>query len=178
MILPVITVNDIAAIKPISDNIDSAKRIMPYVTEAQDLDIRPFLGDPLYYAFIEGVLASPQTEIYTDLLNGKEYVKDDHTIYFCGLKTVIAYFAYARFVKNQSAQVTRFGITKKVTDYSEPISDEKVADMSGEARSNAMGYLSQVETFLDENDATYTLWGVDESKKPGGKIKISVVKNY
>ena len=174
----VITVDDIAAIKPISDNIDSAKRIMPYVIEAQDLDVRPFLGEPLFYAFIEGVLASPQVEIYADLLNGKEYVKDENTIYFDGLKTVIAYFAYARFLKNQSTQVTRFGVTKKITDYSEPVTDEKIADLSGEARSNAMGYLAQVETFLDENDATYTLWGEEASKKPSGKIKISVVKNY
>lgn len=182
MITKLIQISDIKAIKPISDNIDVA-RLDPYIIEAQDLDIRPFLGDPLFYDLVEGVNASPQSTKYLELINGKSYTNSyGHTIYFDGLKVAIAYFAYARFMQNQGINVTRFGIVKKLNDTSEPIDQAAIDRFVGNTRSIGNSYIAQVEAFLDDDyrqtTRVYPLWREEEPKKPRSKFKITPVKNY
>jgi len=174
-----ILTTDIKEIKPISDNIDSVERINPYIIEAQDLDIRPFLGDPLFYALVEGFTASPQNTDYLALLNGKSYTTScGFTIFFDGLKIAIAYFAYARFVSSQGINITRFGVVQKTNEFSQPVTVEMVDRIAGNARSVGLSYLHQVEEFLDENTTTYPLWRQSDKKRPRGKFKITSVKNY
>lgn len=174
-----IQTSDIKLIKPISDNIDSVERLEPYIIEAQDLDIRPFLGNPLFYDLVQGIVSTPQDSKYIDLLNGKSYTPSDgYTIFFDGLKISIAYFAYSRFITFQGINVTRFGVVQKVADYSTPITVEMIDRIAGNARSVGLSYLQQVEDYLDDNCETYALWGQSGRKKPRGKFKITAVKNY
>lgn len=174
MTTKLITTSKIKEIRPISDNIDSVDRLDPFIIEAQDLDIRPFLGDPLFYDLVKNV----QLQKYIDFLNGKEYEYDDNMIFFDGLGIVIAYFAYARFIKHQGVNITRFGIVKKINDTSEPIPQETIEALEGAARSTAVAYLNQCEKFLDSNMITYPLWRVEESKKPRSKYRVTKVVPY
>lgn len=178
MTTKLITVNDIKSIKSISDNIDNVERLDPYIIEAQDLDIRPFLGELLFY----DIATNPSTTPNAKLLAGGTYIDDTYTLFFDGLKIAIAYFAYARFIANQGINITRFGIVKKLVDNSEAISQETVSHLAGNARSVGQAYLVQVERFLD-HDATittplYSLWRQELSRGPKAKVRITKVQNY
>ena len=105
-----INLSDIQEYKPVSSNISSINRIEPYIMEAQDLDIKPFLGDDLYYALIEGKADAK----YLLIIEGGSYENaNGNTIYFEGLRPALCYFAYARLIENNPLHVTAFGVVKK-----------------------------------------------------------------
>jgi hypothetical protein len=181
MTTKLIQTSNIKDIKAISDNIDVIERLDPYIIEAQDLDIRPFLGEPLFYDIVSTFMDTPNN--YQILLNGGDYINNDnHTLYFDGLKVATAYFAYARFISNQGINITRYGIVKKMNENSEAVDAATVDRLAGNARSIGLAYLNQVETFLDDDYSkttrAYPLWKEEESKKPTTKYRITKVQNY
>ena len=53
-----ITLADIQTLKPISANVNEVKQLNTYILEAQEFDLRPFLGDEFYLALVAVVLGS------------------------------------------------------------------------------------------------------------------------
>ena len=147
--------SDFAAYREISVNVDSAKRIDPYVVEAQELDLRPFLGDVFY----QEILSSPST--YATLLDGGTYAYGDYNYTFKGLKAALVYLSYARFVNNDDVKSTPAGLKRKITNESEFLSEKTLARIVANAREIAAAYLDQCKTFLCRNSTTaiYTNYG-------------------
>lgn len=82
------------------------------IDEAEIADIRPRIGTALYNA-----LTDERCEI---LLNGGDYADERGKLHsFVGIKTALAYYAYARIVKQGGITVTRFGVVRKDDEYSE-----------------------------------------------------------
>src|SRR3990167_8784079 len=118
----IITISDIqAAIPDMSVNIEEEK-VTRYIAEAQEFDLKPVLGRALHFAFVDGLAASPQEQIYVDLFEGKTYLDTglNQNISFGGVKKAMIYWAYARFLNNQDTNVTSFGIVQKENEYSKP----------------------------------------------------------
>lgn len=88
------------------------ERVNTYIRESEMIDLKSALGDALFLA----VKANP--EQYDKLLNGGEYEVSGEKRIFSGLKTTLAYYAYARVVKNGNGNVTRYGFVNKETEYS------------------------------------------------------------
>jgi len=87
MLKPVtITLADVKALHPTAE-LDGAV-LEPHIQKAQDLDLRPVLGDVLYYDFMSKFLVTGDASyaIYQTLLNGGSYTYAGNTIYFDGLK--------------------------------------------------------------------------------------------
>lgn len=158
-----ITIADFDDYRDITSNLDSTKRLDPYIVEAERFDFRPLLGSQLYYEFINNL----STQKYVDLLNGKNYTPTGYTaaIDFKGIKPVLVYFTYARFLLNDNIKSTVSGFVRKINEFSEPVSESTIARLSSQARASAMSYWQETMLFLNTYTTTYTLWG-DTSTLP------------
>lgn len=144
---------DILKFYPIGHNVGS-KRVDPHILRAQQSDLKPFLGDALYFDFITNVT----TTKYVNLLNGVTYENDGHNIFFNGVKPLLASWAYARIEKKNSIFVTRGGNVKKETDQSTQMTNAEIDAEKTSAESEALRLQREVWTFLDQNRTTYPLF--------------------
>lgn len=167
-----ITLADIQAYRPVTSNIP-AGRIDPFIAEAQDLDLRPLLGDSLYYQVIG------DTSGYADLISGVDYTNDDDvTIPFAGLKPVLVYFALARFMVHNSDTTTVFGEVRKTNEFSSPTPEGALAHKINQLKSIARAKWEDVVKYLNEHDdeTIYDNWTNTCSNKSGpNTIHISAV---
>ena len=97
--------------REISQHVDQ-KKIEKYIRESELLDIKKTLGDELYLD-----IKSNQDK-YKLLIEGGEYDNCGHKECFQGLRSALAYYTYARIVKNGDNNVTRFGLVQKDSEYS------------------------------------------------------------
>lgn len=153
-----ITLNDLKLLRPTAE-LDGV-RYEPYCLEAQDQDLRPILGDGLFYDLMNEFYdtGDDMYTAYQELINGKSYSYNGQTIYFDGIKPMLGYFTLARLVQNHSTHVTRFGVVQKVVTQSQPVDPQTIRQIVNELRSNAQTYINQTKQFLLHNQTTYTLY--------------------
>lgn len=159
-----ITISEVSQLsRDMSKHVD-ADRMSAYIRESQEIDIKSALGDALY------IDLTTNTENYSDLLNGTQYEVCGKKKVFAGLKTALAYYVYARIVKNGDGYVTRFGYVNKDSDYSNrPDMREKVMAYN-DAFSIADKYLKECVEYLNDNRDKFPLYN------KGGKIKANRTK--
>lgn len=149
-VYPLLTAKEVPELsRDMSVHIDS-KRVETYIRESENIDIKAALGDALFLAI------KKNPEKYTDLLKGGTY-KDcgGNTATFIGLKTALAYYTYARVVKNGDGNVTRFGFVNKDSEYSNK-SDVREKTMAyNEAFSIADTYLKECLNYIVANKDKY-----------------------
>lgn len=153
--------------RPVSNHVDTEK-INAYIAEAEDMDVRPSLGDALYMD-----IASDK-EKYELLLNGGSYEsRCGLTKYFSGLRKAIAYYAFARTVKNIELNVTAFGLSYKEDDYSSrPSLKEKIMAYN-DAFSVGDRYMKECVEYLNAKKDMYPLYkGVGNVAATRNKIRI------
>lgn len=159
----IITLQDIKQLRPTAE-LDGV-RWEPYALEAQDQELRPILGDGLFYDFMTKYhsTADPSYTKYQELLNGKVYTYHGQSIYFDGLKPMLGYFTLARLVQNNQINITRYGVVTKVIPQSQNVDGQVLRQVVNELRSNALTYKNQVDTFILQNQTTYSLFIGSES---------------
>lgn len=159
----IISVEYMRKFRPIAANIDD-ERVKMYIEEAEHFDVVDAIGAELYQRYEAlGVIAVDKegTELQDDksnpiyslmegdlptdeykLLNGG-YYKDacGQLQRIEGLRVSVAYLAYARFLRNQSINVTRYGVVQKVADDSTPTSDRNIAAAAADAERVGKAYL-------------------------------------
>jgi len=111
---PLITRSDIARYKQIAKTPHDDK-LNEQILDAQLLDVAPLVGEGLF----NKIVAAPQD--HTDLLDGGIYEHDGISYTNYGLKMVLAYFAYARYIMFSSAIDTPFSVVEKLSDNSRPV---------------------------------------------------------
>ena len=154
----IITIQDIKEYRPLAQL--DAQRVDPYIAEAQENDLRPALGDVLYYDFITNI----DTAKYRELLNGKTYMKGTYNIFFPGIKPMLCYHALALITQNNSINITSYGVVQKRVDGSEPLDQRTLGALVTELRDVANSYQSRVIEFLRDNPTTYPLFNVSNQK--------------
>jgi len=171
-----ITITDIQAFKPMSVNIDVSKKLTTFIREAQEFDLRPLLGDEFYLAIVSDFEASPSLQVYGDLFNGVTYIYGGHTYQHDGLKSVLVYYAYSRYLNNAQTNQTAFGVVEKVNEHSNPISEKTLSRQVGQAISGAKAYEQRVIDYLVRNESTYPLWKCFKTNKKTGGIRITSIR--
>lgn len=172
--MSLITVNDIKDIKQISDNLQPEK-IIPFIDEAGELNIKPEMGPALYKAFKDSIASTTATAIYDTLMDGEAYVCGNDTIDFPGVKPAIAYYAYSRYLSEQDTISTVGGLVTPISNHSERISEKSLQRKIGQARSAASHYIDEMHRYLSEKSASYPLYKGDGRKRKSGKIRITSV---
>jgi hypothetical protein len=170
-----ITLADIQALKPISVNINETKALKPFILEAQEFDLKPFLGDAFYIALMTDFDASPSLSTYSDLFNGSTYTYNGETYQHEGIKNMLIYYAYARYINNAQTNVTPYGVVNKLTQDSEKVSEKTLARLVGQAVSGAKVYEQRVKEFLIRNLTSYPLYKCVTNNNRTGGLRISAI---
>jgi hypothetical protein len=168
-----ITKTDFAAYRNLTLNMDDTKRLEPFILEAQRLDLSTILGKRLYFDLLKyldsynaGIAAQtelapyqPTTDeqVFQNLLNGTtyNYTWPDQSItakIYAGLKPVLVYLSYARFVRSDNVRSTQSGFVKKTVDFATQITDKEIQAVASRAEADANAFFSATEDFMADHD--------------------------
>jgi len=171
-----ITILDIQEFKPISKNTDTQKKLDPFIQEAQEFDLRPFMGDEFYLKLIAEFktlpIPFPDTN-YSDLFNGSIWTKNGRTYENPGIKAVIVYYSYARYINKANTNSTAFGMVGKNNPDSTPITDKTINRLVAQAMNGAKAYLNRVEYFIQCNKDLFPEYDCGIDLQKSGSIRIS-----
>jgi hypothetical protein len=138
---PLITRAEIARYKQVSKTPNDAK-LNEQILDAQMLDVAPLLGENLY----NKIMATP--EEYTELLEGGAYSHDGVSYNNYGLKMVLCYFAYARYIMFGSEVDTPSGFKEKLSNESRPVEFGNKKTIYSLNRDSAMMIWDNVNNYL------------------------------
>jgi hypothetical protein len=113
-----------------------------YIEEAEMQDIKPIIGDALFFD-----IADNQSK-YEQLLDGGMYENKGEKRGFAGLKRTLAYYSWARLVKSGINHLTRFGYVAKNDDYSHAVDWKERQAAYNDAYAVADGYMNECLAFL------------------------------
>jgi len=158
--IALVTLTDLAGYRHVADSVKNSAVWPQFVSEAQQLDVKIWLGDALLNELATQAATSPASFSAANLalLNGGSYVYNTRTYLFQGLKACIMYYAFARFTSHQPYNYTAAGITVKDTDFSTPASDKAVQRLATEAKLTADAIKSEIRTYLRRHATTYPLY--------------------
>lgn len=162
-----LALTDFQDIKEVSVNLNDA-RILPYVREAQRIELVKFLGEAQYYALLDQ-WDSGDSDFDGDtdmqaLWDGASYTYSGQTVHCHGLKLVLLYYSLARFMKQQDINITSYGVRiLNDGDLSEREQMSQIRTKAGELMSIAFIYQDECRRYLDANVADFTLWGTTSS---------------
>lgn len=147
---------DLTDFRDISANIADEK-INIFIREAQSIEARGFLGNSLWYLMQNDWNGTDfDDDRFNDLWFGADYTnKDGETIRFNGYISAVSYFTYARFLKQQQVNVSRFGVESVQNEISEDISNAQVRSKEKDALQVAFNYQNDTECFLLDKDTIY-----------------------
>ena len=164
-----IDVEYIRRFRPIARN-KADHRVEVYIREAERLDILPVIGAELYERFCQlgrivvdeqgnelqdesgvPIRALCEGDLPTEefkLLNGGSYVGcNGEKRRFEGIRTALAYLAYARFVRNHSTNVTPYGVVTKIGEDSTPVDARTIAAVALDAQRIGQAYLQGAQDY-------------------------------
>jgi len=147
-----ITLADIRVVKSIALNIHQEKELVPYILAAQNFDLQKFLGDSFYLDLVANI------GNYNTLFNGGQYTYNGVTYVLNGLKDLIVYYTYARYVNNSNIIATPTGFVNKTNPYSEQVTEKTIARLVENVRNEAVFIEDNIKNFLDRNNSDYPLW--------------------
>lgn len=161
---PLITRNDIAEYRQITENVHATKVINQHIVDAEFMDLQKLLGSELY----NDLKCNYTSTEYATLLNGGTYTYLGTTYTNVGLKVVLVHYAYGRYILQGSQTDTPFGYVEKLNDTSQQVSLEGKKTMSKMNQQIAFNYWENVKQFLDRNSTDYPLWDSNCMKRSGG----------
>lgn len=138
-------------VRDIAANID-ASRLHNFIREAENIDIRSAIGAELFrkldnigpFRVVDGEIVGDYdlTTEEKNLLVGGYYTSScGCSEYFEGLLLALGYFAYARLVREQSLNVTAYGVVVKEGELSSPADTRAIAAAALNAQNIAEAYL-------------------------------------
>jgi hypothetical protein len=162
-----IGLTDIKLFKGISSNLNQPKDLIPNILEAQDFNLRPFMGESFYLELLDEFESSPSLnpQIWKDLFSGVRYTWEGKQYEHEGLRAVLIYHAYASYQSTAGSTDTPFGRRHKSSDHSERVSDKTTSRLIAQARAGAMSHQERVALFLNRYSENYPLWECSGGKK-------------
>lgn len=125
-----------------------------YIREAQLFDLKPLVCDDFFQDLTSG---NPMRD-YDLLLYGGNYTFQERNYYFEGLKAVIAYFAYARYVFTSHQTDTPFGIKEKNYHDGTPLTQAERRDMRTIYLQNADILWKDCVKYIERNIKNFPEW--------------------
>lgn len=171
--MSILTFQQQTAIKPISKN--NANQFSQLYNEVMNIDLPNLMGA----AFVTALKANSTDERFTNILEPNVYENCyGNDVAFEGLRYVIAYLIYARYVRAVNSIDTFSGIVRQNRNDSEHVSDGTIRAMQQEAKDAAVSQLRLIEDYLTENSSEYPEWEKGLSKKGFRPRIINLRKTY
>lgn len=125
-----------------------------YIQEAQFFDLKPLCTEP----FFEDLTEETPERDYNTLLNGGNYEYKGKKYHFQGLKAVIAYFAYARYILLGHQTDTPFGVKEKRNQDSEALPQAERRDTRLLYVQNANTLWVDCKNYIERNLHLFPEW--------------------
>ena len=136
-----ITLEDIIRYKQISTK-PNLKKLNEIILDAQLIDLQPLIGERLY----NRIVANPSD--YTELLDGGAYDYNSEAYTNYGLKMVLVYFTYARYMMFGGFTDTPSGTVVMRKDNSDPIDTTSKRNIYQLNRESAIQLWANVSSYL------------------------------
>lgn len=141
--------DDQQAIKPISEN--NEQKWSQMATEVQLIKLKELMGADFY----QDVLANPTGTYNAQLIDGATYTIDDVSYTFSGLKYVLAYLFYERYIMENNAQDTYVGLMQNDNPNAAHVSFAQKKNMAQEMRRIANDHWKDCYQFVCENSTEF-----------------------
>lgn len=151
--------------RPISAKTDEDK-LTAYIVEAEQMNIKPVLGDSLFLHILE---KGEEDEKIERLLKGGTYNVAGTIYSFAGLKAAMSYYVFAKYLMVGDFNATRFGISVKDDSYSSHISSAERSNAYSDTLEVANCYLQDCVAYCKR---TGLMTGSPGSQKATGAVKI------
>lgn len=137
--------------RPISVHVNESD-INTFIDETEQMDVIPAIGSELFLMVRDSLC----NEKYRILLEGGVYQgKDGKRRIFKGLKTAMAYYVYARLVKNDGRILSESGFLSHNDEYGSKPDDKQKYASYNDALNVAKRYLMDVLEYLKTTDSTF-----------------------
>lgn len=161
----IITNDEFKAYRNITYKVDENK-ITNSIKQAHS-DLKEVLGDAFYF----DVIKNQNESSYSELLSGDEFDIDGNIFIQDGLKSLIADYAYARYLYEVNINHSPFGMVQKQSNNSEPIDRNMIRDLVKQVNIDASRKFEIIKVYLDANKETFKVWDkqrdVDTEDGPG-----------
>lgn len=102
-----------------SGNMDYGRQILPIVEEVETMTVKQRLGDPLYLHILSYLDGGGEDDSLSMLLAGGRYTdRNGVERVFAGLYKAIAYYVYARMLRNPNGFLSATGFRQPTDSYS------------------------------------------------------------
>lgn len=147
-------------IKPISNN--NANRYDQLALEVENSELLDLISIEMY----QDLLNNPTTTDNANLLNGCSFTNGNgNTITHHGLRYVLAYLNYSRYIAESSIVDSYTGFVQQNRQESTHISDGLITRMQNANRKIALTAWETIREFLDLNYTQYPYWIYTDDKK-------------
>ena len=143
-----------------------------YISDAQFGDVQNLLGTELY----NDLIRNSTSTAYKSLLNGGNYTYNNKTYTNVGLKAVIVFYAYSRYVLFGSNVDTPFGHVVKTNPNSQPSDYMQKKAIAKSNEQMAFKYWESVRDFIERNKTDYPLWESDCLENRVTSVRISKIE--
>ena len=144
---------DLQKFRQVSDGLKK-DRIDNFIKSAQFKSLKPLLGDAFYY----DVIKNRNEDDYQNLIYGCEFTHCEAELQHFGLRAVLSLYTLAEYYLFGNSVDTPFSFVNKTNDFSQPVSNTQLRDMSKSAKQEAWEYWRDVEKYLCVNTETFSLW--------------------
>jgi len=149
---------DLDKYKYVADSVKNLTIWTQFVLEAQQFDVKNWLGDALLNELCVQAVPNTFTALNLTLLNGGSYVYNECTYLFQGLRAAIIYYSFARYTNYMAYNYTAAGIVIKESDYSTPVGDKITQRLETDSRLKADAIRDEVVQYLCRFHDDYPLW--------------------
>lgn len=126
--------------------------------ETENSDLRDLLG----VALLQDVQSNPAN--YVGLLDGDTFTYCNNTIRHSGLRYVLAYLVYARYLGESFVNDTFTGFVEKKRTDSEQLTDGQIKRIQSKCKEIALAEFELIKYYMCEKN--YSLWHEGKSKSP------------
>jgi len=172
----IIDIDDINEFWDVSPNISDTK-ISSGILRAQQADLKPILGDYLYYEFIEDFNGTTwDTAKYQTLFDGEAYTYENGTIYFTGIKPLLCGYAWRRIFIASRINVVEDGQVRHIVEESEHLQDFQQRANERKVIDDTIRLEHELLKYLTTNRTTYPLFNIKPDTEQDHKTSFRFTK--
>ena len=168
--MTLLTLTQQNSFKPISQNWAASAKLTGGVdnftqlaTEVENKELKSLLG----IALLQDVQVRPTVAPNDDLLDGADFEDcNGNTISHKGLRFILAYLNWSKYVSESFVSDTYTGMVKKNRNEAESLTSGDIKRLQQDAREIALQEFELVKDYLNENTDSFPLWIASSSKKP------------
>lgn len=145
----IITPQEFASFRNVSKKLDEGK-INECIELGQSIDLYDVLND-FYFDLFENL----DSEDYQDLLSGSTFTINNQKYKHAGIKSLLADYAYSRYLYLINTNHTPFGYQQKYTDDSQPVDRNFIKDLVKQNQIDTSIKFKMIDKYLVTNKAKF-----------------------